>query len=174
MTESRYAWALVALSVLAGSGVGAALGEVHRNATTPAPPAQSALHTYEMRSVRTFPRTHTVPHAPVTLERVAVTGHGGAAVIEWHTGSWSTLTRNGTAAVAVEIDGRDVVETVASFLGGAYSARAGIARWVGPLSAGPHVVTVRLVRASGPVALPLVVGGAPVAEGVDVTEHAGG
>jgi hypothetical protein len=172
MSQTRYVFTLVALAVLAGSGVGAALGEIHRNAKTPAPPPQARLHTFETDSIQTFHVTRAIVKAPFTLERLSVTGHGGTAVIDWYCGSWSPLVNNATDAVALYIDGSEVAETVAGGQGGEHDARAGILRWVGPLGTGPHVVSVQLSSSTGPVALPLVVGGSPVQEGVDVTEHA--
>jgi hypothetical protein len=164
-------YALVALAVLAGSGAGAALGEIHRNARTPPPPAQPRIRTYETNGFRTFTSTRRIMAAPFTLERLNVTGHGGTAVIEWYAGSWSALANTGTEAVALYLDGGELAATVAGGNGGEYHARAGLLRWIGPLSPGRHVVSVRLVSSTGPVALPLTVARRPVQEGVNVTEH---
>jgi hypothetical protein len=132
---------------------------------------QPNIHTYETRAFHTFRVTRRIAGAPYTLDRLAVTGHGGTAVIEWYTGSWSPLVSPATNAVALYLDGSELAETVAGGRGGEYDARAGILRWVGPLGVGSHIVSVRLESSTGAVALPLVVAHAPVQVGVDVTEH---
>lgn len=171
MSQPRYVLTLVALAILAGSGLGAGLGEIHRNAKTPRSPVQRPIRTFQTNSIHTFRVARRIAKAPFMLERMNVTGHGGTAVVEWYCGSWSPLVASATDSVSLSIDGTEVAETVAGGRGGEYDARAGILRWVGTLSTGPHVVSVQLESSTGPVALPLVVAGAPVQEGVDVTEH---
>jgi hypothetical protein len=152
--------------------VGAGLGEIHRDATSPSPPVKPPIRTYETHSIHTFHVTRRIAKAPFTLERLAVAGHGGSAVIEWYCGSWSSLAANATDAVGIYLDGTEVAETVKGGRGGEYDTRAGILRWVGTLTARPHIILVRLEQSTGPVALPLVLAGSRVQEGAEVIENA--
>jgi hypothetical protein len=167
----RTRYAVIFLAILAGSGVGAAIGEIHRNATSPAPPVQPRFLTYQTDQARTFYASRRIASAPFMLQRLRVTGHGGTAVIEWYAGAWSPLVYNGTEGAALYLDGVEIAETVAGGRGGEYDARDAVLRWIGPMSAGPHVVSVRLVQSNGAVALPVTVAGRPVQEGVSVTEY---
>jgi hypothetical protein len=171
MLPTRYVIILAVVACLAGSGVGAALGEIHRNATAPKPPKQLQLRTYETRRIQAFHSTRRIVRSPTTLERLRVVGHGGVAEIEWYCGSMSSFAPRSTDAVTLNIDGAELAETVVGARGGEYDARAGILRWVGSLSVGPHIVSITLVRTHSPIALPLVVGPSPVQEGVNVAEH---
>jgi hypothetical protein len=173
MSQPRYATALVILAVLAGSGVGAAMGEIHRNVETPAARNQPVVRPYETETVHTFHTSRQIARAPFTLEQLSVIGHGGTTVIEWYTGAWSPLVENATEAVALYLDGSELAETVAGGRGGEFDARAGVLRWVGPLAPGPHVVSVKVVQLNGAVMLPLAVANGPVQEGISVTEYIG-
>lgn len=173
-TQTRYLLVLTSLAIAAGSGVGAAVGQFHRNATTRVPPAQPLIRTFVASSMRTFYASREIKAAPVTVDRFSFLGHGGAAVIEWYCGAWSPLTSPATEVVALYLDGNVLVDSVFGGKGGEYDTRAGVLRWVGPLPPGAHVVSIRLRRATGPLAMPIVVGGGPVQEGVSVTEHVRG
>jgi hypothetical protein len=158
----------LAFAALAGGGIGAAAGEIHRNATTPRSPQ---VRTFEKSSFHTFRAPRVLSGAPLLLSTLHVRGHGGTAVIDWYAGSWSSLAPQASDAVGLFLDGAEVAETVAAGAGGVHYARPGILRWVGHLSRGPHVVSLQLVQATGPLVLPMVVDGVPIDDGLVVTEH---
>jgi len=165
MSKTRYAVILVVLAAVSGGGLGVGLAAMRRHRTSG--------RVYDSRVSHAFTATRRIGLAPQAVDSISVTGHGGTAEIEWYCGAWSSLSARGSSAVSLLLDGRPLADAVLGGPGGKWNARPAVLRWMGRLAPGRHVVSVRLERAVGVTALPLVVDHVPVVEGLDVTEHAG-